>query len=570
MKRQASFVLVMFCIAAAVIGIGFSSGGTAWAVPPVRAVASMDIPAAAVSPGVSERKVSGGKAYIRRLTFGADADSFSGAVTHERLIMVTEGSVTAASGGISWQLKAYDCVVVASGNRISYRSGGASELLEIGILPAESLPAPGYAGVPEYGAVFSYRELQFSFPGKDLPVKIIPIRGGMVAFERFGYNARRNLESADGRLSVVLRGEMSAECGRAVIQLDQGGALAIPPGGICEAVTDDESCELATVIASADARYIEALNRRMTMFHTIISPGTKPEIVVDGTTSQPGLTITEGPTWLDGTLFFSNYYMFSSEFGTRDEGGLCSWDRNRGYRVLSSKVQICGTTPFPGGSIGACDIYNGTVIEMSPDGTVLRTIADSFEGVPLGMPNDLITDSRGGFYFTDPQVGTDGTRKQPGTAVYYVGPEGGLRRVTGWNEYGFPNGCLVSPDGGVFYLSCSREPTVWMFDIEKDGSLSNKRPFTVLVEPDNPIDKDRRRGYSDGMTIDTDGNIYIATCFGVQVFNSEGGLLGTIVFPKSPAHCVFGGEDMSTLFATCGDMVYSIKTTRRGYQYPLK
>jgi gluconolactonase len=140
--------------------------------------------------------------------------------------------------------------------------------------------------------------------------------------------------------------------------------------------------------------------------------------------------------------------------------------------------------------------------------------------------------------------------------------------VTGWNEFNRPNGCLVSADGATFYLG-TREDTIWMFDIGGDGSLTNKRPFAELPPPVFPRDKDRGRGTADGMTIDRDDNVWIATNFGIQVFDRSGEYIGNVRIPLSPSHCAFGGEDLSTLHITSRNHIYRLRTAARGYLYPI-
>ena len=70
------------------------------------------------------------------------------------------------------------------------------------------------------------------------------------------------------------------------------------------------------------------------------------------------------------------------------------------------------------------------------------------------------------------------------------------------------------------------------------------------------------------MTVDTLGNVYVATPMGIQIFEKNGEGIGIIEFPKSPSNCIFGGEDMQTLYATCRDMIYSIQTKVKGLEYP--
>ena len=155
-----------------------------------------------------------------------------------------------------------------------------------------------------------------------------------------------------------------------------------------------------------------------------------------------------------------------------------------------------------------------------------------------------------------------GVENQPGSSLYYLNPEKELIRLTEWNEFNFPNGCVLSQDGSKFYLS-SNDAEVTVYDVNSDGTLSNKSAFAQLKIPDNPPG-------GDGMAIDREGNLYVATIqAGIQVFDKNGDIIGILEFPYT-SNCIFGGNDLSTLFVTTfGQKVYSIQTKMRGFQYPI-
>jgi gluconolactonase len=258
------------------------------------------------------------------------------------------------------------------------------------------------------------------------------------------------------------------------------------------------------------------------------------------------------------------------------------------YTILDKVVKTIGTTLLPNGNLAACFVqpptetqpFKSGVVEITPDGEPVRTLADSYNDIPLGIPNDLIADVKGGLYFTDPLGGksikTETTTfvfGQEGTAVYYLNPQGELIRVTEWNEPAFPNGCELSPDGSKFYLDDALSTTILVYDVNEDGTLSNKRLFAELRVNESLVEKEKPWIGGDGMTIDREGNLYVATILdlGIQIFNKNGEFLGNIKFPKTTTNCIFGGDDLSTLFVTCKEQqVYSIQTKMKGPNYPLR
>ena len=69
---------------------------------------------------------------------------------------------------------------------------------------------------------------------------------------------------------------------------------------------------------------------------------------------------------------------------------------------------------------------------------------------------------------------------------------------------------------------------------------------------------------SDGMTLDTAGNLYL-TGKGVIVFDKTGKKLGDIPVPEGwTANVTFGGKAMKTLFITAMDSLYTLEMSVPG------
>ena len=66
---------------------------------------------------------------------------------------------------------------------------------------------------------------------------------------------------------------------------------------------------------------------------------------------------------------------------------------------------------------------------------------------------------------------------------------------------------------------------------------------------------------------DTTGHLYVATNMGIQVCDQAGRVVGIIRHPPSgrALDIVFGGKDLTTLYATAGDKVWRRALRRKGY-----
>ncbi|HZE96483.1 MAG TPA: SMP-30/gluconolactonase/LRE family protein [Planctomycetota bacterium] len=183
-------------------------------------------------------------------------------------------------------------------------------------------------------------------------------------------------------------------------------------------------------------------------------------------------------------------------------------------------------------------------------------IADGFRG------NDIVVLHNGGLYVTNP--GWNGTDP---SKIYYISPAGEKKVVdTGLR---FSNGITVSPDQTLLYVDDSRTHWVYSYQIQADGSLAYKQKYYHLHMPDTADDSG-----ADGMRTDKDGRLYVATRMGIQICDQAGRVNCIVPTPNGRvANFSFGGENFDTLYATCGDKVYSRKLKVKGsnaYQAPTK
>jgi gluconolactonase len=194
------------------------------------------------------------------------------------------------------------------------------------------------------------------------------------------------------------------------------------------------------------------------------------------------------------------------------------------------------------GRLYACQNGRKRIVAYGTDGQE-SVIADGVNS------NDLAVGRRGDVYFSDP----------PHKQVWHVDPKGEKRVV--YEGLGFPNGVRLSPDEALLLVADSQSKWVWSFQVQPDGSLANGQPFYRLETPD-----ESSASGADGMTVDSDGYLYVATKMGVQVCDQPGRVVAIINKPQAGplSNVVFGGPDLRTLYVTAGDKVFRRAIRRKG------
>ena len=80
---------------------------------------------------------------------------------------------------------------------------------------------------------------------------------------------------------------------------------------------------------------------------------------------------------------------------------------------------------------------------------------------------------------------------------------------------------------------------------------------------------DGKSSGGDGLSIDTDGNLYVAvpSIQSIQVVSPQGQTLGLIRLPEKPSNCAFGGANMKTLYITARQYVYALPMEATGHRF---
>ncbi|GAB3752647.1 SMP-30/gluconolactonase/LRE family protein [Spirosoma pomorum] len=206
------------------------------------------------------------------------------------------------------------------------------------------------------------------------------------------------------------------------------------------------------------------------------------------------------------------------------------------------------------GNLISCADANNELWSISPDKKV-TVLMSGYQGKRLNGPNDVWVDAKGNCYFTDPFYKRDyWTHSGPevdGQNLFFL-PKGKKDPILFDGNYKRPNGIIGTPDGKTLYVADIGDSKTYKYQINGDGSLSNRQLFT-------------NQG-SDGMTLDEKGNVYL-TGKGVMVYNPAGELILTIPVPEGwTGNICFAGKDRKTLFITASKSVYTLNMQVAGAQ----
>jgi len=274
------------------------------------------------------------------------------------------------------------------------------------------------------------------------------------------------------------------------------------------------------------------------------------EVVLPGEDWQlvgEGYKFTEGPAANAAGEVFFNDVPVSKTYKVGLDGKVSVF--------IEDTQQGDGQAMGPNGKLYSVAGAAEAVYAYSPDVQAER-IATGFRG------NDIVVRHDGGVYVTHP--GWNGVDP---SQVWYISPSGEKKVVdTGLK---FSNGITLSPDQSLLYVSDTRSHWVYSYQVQADGSLAAKQKYYHLHVPDTADDSG-----ADGMCVDGQGRLYVATRMGIQICDQAGRVTCIIQTPNGKcSNVIFGGPEFDVLYATCGEQVYKRKLKvpgTAGFQTPTK
>ncbi len=250
----------------------------------------------------------------------------------------------------------------------------------------------------------------------------------------------------------------------------------------------------------------------------------QPKVLLDG------LTFPEGPRWHEGRLWFSDFY--AHEVVAVDMAG-------KRETMVEVPGQPSGLGWTPDGRLLVVSMVDRKLLRLDPGGLVEVADLSDLAGYHC---NDMVVDGDGGAYVGNFGYNSHGGDPFRTADLIRVDPDGAASvAATG---LAFPNGSVITPDGGTLIVGETRGHVLSAWDRHGDGSLHNRRVWADLAG-----------GWPDGICLDADGAVWVADPRNKETIRVlEGGDVTDRVSTGEMGSfaCMLGGPDRRTLFiCTC-------------------
>lgn len=249
-----------------------------------------------------------------------------------------------------------------------------------------------------------------------------------------------------------------------------------------------------------------------------------------------GHKFTEGPALgPDGNMYFVDVST-SKIFKVTEKDG-----KTEVKPFVENSGNASGLKFGPDGMLYACQSGAKKIVRYDMEGKEHVVIDNA-------TCNDLIV-YQGGIYYTDPA----------NKKLHHVSFDGKRQEVDSGISYG--NGLTVSPDQTLLHVADSDGRFTYSFQIQPDGKLAYKQEYGYLHTPDATS-----KSSADGMAMDLNGYLYVATALGIQIVDQPGRVNQIISKPQDAflSNVSFGGPNRDILYVTCSDKVYRRKVNAKG------
>ena len=319
----------------------------------------------------------------------------------------------------------------------------------------------------------------------------------------------------------------------------------------CSSPKSQESAEEDILTIGMVERLDSALNK-------LIPIDAKIEVLASG------FEWAEGPLWLEeqGALIFTDVPT-NKIWKWTEKDSLTLYLSPSGYLgewTDKREPGANGLTLDPQGNLILCQHGERQVgrmlVELESPKAEFEALATEYEGKRFNSPNDLVFNSKGQLFFTDPPYGMDpwDEKELDFQGVYRLDANGKVHLLI--DSLSRPNGVALSPDQQTMYIAQSdpEKARYYAFELDEQGNVISGK---VLFDATS-LQSETRKGLPDGLKVHSSGNLFATGPGGVLVISPDGKHLGTILTENGTANCGFD-PDEKYLYMTADSYLLRIK-----------
>ncbi len=255
-----------------------------------------------------------------------------------------------------------------------------------------------------------------------------------------------------------------------------------------------------------------------------------------------GLAFTECPRWHDGRLYISDFYTHRVLAVSPD---------GRAETIANVPQQPSGLGFLPDGRLLIVSMRDRKVLRRERDGS-LAVHVDLFALAHWHL-NDMLVDHEGRAWIGNFGFDLEGSGPARTTVLLCVEPDGGARIAA--EGLGFPNGMVLTPDGGTLIVAETTMSRLTAFPVS-GGALGQRRTWAAFGDPPSSTDiatlMRQLNVAPDGICLDAEGAVWVADALRGRLLRvAQGGRILQRLSVKGLGvfACMLGGDDGRTLFA---------------------
>lgn len=296
------------------------------------------------------------------------------------------------------------------------------------------------------------------------------------------------------------------------------------------------------------------------LLKTVIDPHAQIEVI------GKGFIWSEGPLWIaDQQMLLFTDVPANKVYSWTESGGVKEYLSPSGYTgtgTPSKEPGANGLALTPDGQLLLCQHGDRRIARMEAPlrepKPVYSTVVDTWQSYRFNSPNDLVVNSKGQIFFTDPPYGLDKQADDPAREIEHQGvyrrdPDGKLVLIV--NDLSRPNGIALSPDEQTLYVANSDpQKAIWMaYALDERGNAIVHELFYDATSLVGSL-----KGLPDGLKVHRKGFVFATGPGGVWIFTKHGDPLGRIETGQANANCAFN-SDQSILYICADDYLMRVR-----------